>query len=136
MKVTRLVRAAVNIEDSVRTARTATPLLLEHLRLTLELAHLEWTRERQHIRDVIRATLVEQTVMGLALLYLGALPVVAAWDTPLRLPVAGLVLLSWIVAAAVSRRRLQRLLASADGASFAATREELRKTIELLGGSL
>ena len=122
---------AVELIDAVRIARAAGGLLLQHAVLTADLARSDWAEEQVRIKRLLFTTLLYVVFISLALLQLGALIMVVAWDTPYRIHATAAVLLLWIAGAVLLQRRLQRISAESEG-RFAASREELGKTVDIL----
>lgn len=123
--------AVVELIDAVRIARSAGGLLLEHAVLTAELAGSDWEAEKLRLKRLLFSTLLYVVFISLALLQLGALIVVVAWDTPYRIHAAAAVLLLWLACAGLIRRRVRRITADSEG-RFAASRAELGKTVDIL----
>ena len=121
----------VELIDAVRVARSAGGMLLEHAALTAELARSDWQEEQSRLKRLLFTLLIYALLLGLVLLHVSAVAVVAAWNTPYRVHAVAGMLAVWIAATLLARRRLRAIAAQGEG-RFSASREELRKTLDML----
>jgi uncharacterized membrane protein YqjE len=99
------------------------------------LARIEWAAEKQRLLRRLSLLAVGFALFACALLALGALALVLAWDTPWRVAVAIALPLVYGSLAAFTAWRLQ-VDAANSGPAFAATRQELAADLALLRSRL
>jgi uncharacterized membrane protein YqjE len=100
-----------------------------------ELARIEWAAEKQRLLRRLALLAVGFALASCALLALGALALVLAWETPWRVTVAVALPLVYGSLAALAAWRLKVDAANATPA-FAATRQELAADLALLRSRL
>ena len=121
--------------EAVRIVRSSGGLILDHIGMTLQLARIEWRAETVRLKRMAFAALAGSLLMALALVHVGLLAIVAAWDTPYRMHVAAGITLAYVIAALRARHQLRAAVAAPPG-EFAGSIAELHKTIELLRSHL
>lgn len=116
----------------LRFVQTSLPTLLDHARLTLELADLEWQQEKKRLRRVL-------LIIGLAVIsgmflvaVVTAVIMLLTWYTPYRFVAIALLLLIYALGVGLAILRLRRL---SDSESFTATRAELARDMALFRDS-
>jgi uncharacterized membrane protein YqjE len=95
------------------------------------LARLEWEDEKRRLARLLIAILSAVWLGGLAVSFLGALVIIACWDTAWRIPAAAGVVLVLCVALVAVVMQVQKLLQQGDQ-SFALLRRELAADLETL----
>jgi uncharacterized membrane protein YqjE len=120
---------------AARILRTAGGELCTQAALHGELARIEWAAEKQRLLRRLSLLAVGFALGACALLALGALALVLAWETPWRVTVAAALPLVYLGLAALAAWRLQ-VDAANSGPAFAATRQELAADLALLRSRL
>ncbi|GIX25959.1 MAG: hypothetical protein KatS3mg122_3190 [Caldimonas sp.] len=95
------------------------------------LAQLEWQDEKRRLARLFVNLLAAVWLAGLTVSFLGALVIIACWDTPWRVAAAAGVVLVLGVGAAWAVFQVRRLLEQGDQA-FALLRRELAADLETL----
>lgn len=112
----------------MRFVQASLPTLVDHARLTLELADLEWQQEKQRLR---RVTLMVALAAVSGLFFVAvvtAVIILLTWLTPYRFVAIALLLLIYALGVGWAVLRLRRL---SGNESFAATRAELARDMAL-----
>jgi len=126
---------AADVLSAARIMRAAGGALWTQATLHGELARIEWAVEKQRLQRRLSLLAVGFALGACALLALGALALVLAWDTPWRVTVAVALPLVYGGLAALVAWRL-RVDAANSGPAFAATRQELAADLALLRSRL
>lgn len=127
--------AEVGPLEALRMLRSARPAIFEQVALHAELLRVEWTEEKLRLRRLLIGYLLGVVVLLCGLQSVGALVLALTWDTAWRTPsVVALIVVS-SAGLGVVWRRLHRLEQRGSEA-FAATREELAATVDLLRSRL
>jgi uncharacterized membrane protein YqjE len=126
---------AADVLSAARIVRAAGGALWTQAALHGELARIEWAAEKQRLLRRLSLLAVGFALFACALLALGALALVLAWDTPWRVAVAIALPLVYGSLAAFTAWRLQ-VDAANSGPAFAATRQELAADLALLRSRL
>lgn len=116
----------------LRFVQTSLPTLLDHARLTLELADLEWQQEKKRLRRVLLmiALAIISGVFFVAVVT--AVIMLLTWYTPYRFFAIALLLLIYALGVGLAILRLRRL---SDSESFTAARAELARDMALFRDS-
>jgi uncharacterized membrane protein YqjE len=122
---------AEEVLDAVRKLRSSGGLLLDHVGVAAELAHVEWREERSRLKRFLLTMMIGAVLLALALLHLGVLVLLAVWGTPFVLPVATALTLGYSAAFFGAWRRLQRV-GGDTGAGLSEAWSEIHKTVTLL----
>lgn len=116
----------------LRFVQASLPTLLDHVRLTLELADLEWQQEKKRLRRVMLMVALA-VICGLFFLAVAtAVIMLLTWYTPYRFVAIALLLLIYALGVGWAILRLRRL---SDSESFTATRAELERDMALFRDS-
>src|SRR4029453_12248422 len=84
------------VEKGLARARRAVALGAEMAADRIELAKLEWEDEKERMAMVMVGAFVALVMTVLAVTFVGAFFIVAFWDTPWRVHVAGVVALMMV----------------------------------------
>jgi uncharacterized membrane protein YqjE len=122
---------APQIDALVQRLRRGVALGAEVAADRVALARLEWEDEKRRLARLCVALLSAVWLGGLAVSFLGALVIIAAWDTAWRLPAAAGVALLLCVAFAWVVLQVQRLMQQGDQ-SFALLKRELAADLDTL----
>lgn len=95
------------------------------------LAQLEWQDEKRRLARLLVSLLAAVWLAGLAVTFLGALVIIACWDTPWRVWAAAGVALALCLGLAWAVAQVQRLLRQGEQ-SFALLRRELAADLDTL----
>lgn len=95
------------------------------------LARLEWEDERRRLARLLIGVLSAVWLGGLAVSFLGALVIIACWDTPWRIGAAAGVALVLCMALVLVVLQVQKLLQQGEQ-SFTLLRQELAADLETL----
>lgn len=114
-----------------RLLRLAGGALLDHLFAFAELARLEWQEERARLQEMIFATIIAIVCLMFGLLYATVFVMVAVWDTPYRLHVAGALALLFGGVSFLTWRRVKQM-AEGSETRFSLLSAEVAETLALL----
>jgi uncharacterized membrane protein YqjE len=117
--------------DAFRVLRSARGALIDQLALHGQLARIEWTQEKRRLLKMLALMLAGFACLLCILLSAGVLVMALCWDTPARLPAIGMLVAAYGCGLIIAWRRMQ-VIADAGDQSFAATRAELGRDLELL----
>lgn len=95
------------------------------------LAQLEWQDEKRRLARLLVSLLAAVWLAGLAVTFLGALVIIACWDTPWRVGAAAGVALALCIGLAWALAQVQRLLRQGEQ-SFVLLRRELAADLDTL----
>lgn len=122
---------AREVEKGLARARRVVALGAEMAADRIELAKLEWEDEKERMEMVVVGAFVALVMTVLAVTFVGAFFIVAFWDTPWRVHVAGVVALMMVAgllaSAAFTRSKLRRR-----EAAFAQLKRELATDLQAL----
>jgi len=116
----------------LRFVQTSLPTLLDHTRLTLELADLEWQQEKKRLRRIMLMIALAVISGMFFVAVVTAVIMLLTWYTPYRFVAIALLLLIYALGVGLAILRLRRL---SDSESFTATRAELARDMALFRDS-
>ncbi len=119
-------RASTSLFATWRLLRASSDLFADHTAATFELLVLEWQEERARVLRLLFLTLVATVFVLLLIAFSGLFLLAMVWETPLRIPVAGALLVTFAAGAWLAWRRTGEINLSGSQ-PFAALREELAK---------
>lgn len=124
--------AAIEI---LRSLGSASDALFAQAGLHAQLARLEWQQEKRRLATMLGLALFAMLCVGCVLLALGALALIAGWDSGYRIHIAVAVCVVYAVLAGIALLRIGSLAAAGEDA-FAATRAELASDLAMLRSKL
>jgi uncharacterized membrane protein YqjE len=101
------------------------------LSLHLQLARVEWAQERQRLEQAFSARLIRFACLLSSVLFVSALALALAWDTPYRIPVAVALAIAHGSVTVMAWRRVS-VLSEQGEQRFALTRAQIDKDRALL----
>lgn len=115
--------AGMNVLDAVRILRSAGGALLDQAALHGQLAQLEWEQEKTRLLRMLFVILLGVSCLICAMLFAGAVLLMAAWQTQYRLHAAAALTLIFALGVAIAWRRFQAWSALG-GRVFETSREQ------------
>ncbi len=119
----------------LRLLGSASDALFAQAGLHAQLARMEWQQEKRRLASMLVLGVFATLCVGCMLLALGALALIAGWDSGYRVHIAAALCAVYLVLAGIAWFRIAGLAARGDGA-FAATRVELAADLAMLRSRL